>query len=147
MKCFIDTNVLLYARDNTAPSKLRRAHAWLTALSERDAVVLSAQRLREYYWNLRGLDRSMAAVAALRADLASLDRFVPDLLRIDWMADAWSLQDRHGLSFPDSLLVAAALKEGCSIFLSEDMNDDQRIEGLTVVDPFSNQPGEVLVSA
>lgn len=147
MKCFIDTNVLLYAKDNTAPSKLRRANEWLTALSARNAVVLSAQSLREYYWNLLRLDRSAGAVTRLRADIASLDGFVPDLLRIDWMADAWSLQDRHGLSFWDSLLVAAALKEGCSIFLSEDMNDGQWIENLTVIDPFSNQPGEVLGSA
>jgi predicted nucleic acid-binding protein len=89
-------------------------------------------------------DRSAAAILALRKEMATLDAFVPDPLRIDWMADAWSLQDRHGISFWDSLLVAAAMAGGCSIFLSEDMNGRQTIGTITIVNPFATSPEAVL---
>jgi predicted nucleic acid-binding protein len=36
----------------------------------------------------------------------------------------------------DSLLIASALQSGCSVLYSEDMQDGQRIEGLTIRNPF-----------
>lgn len=114
------------------------------ALSDRSAVVLSAQSLREYYWNMLRQDRSRAAVLSLRKEVARLDGFVPNALRIDWMTEAWSLQDRHQLSFWDALLVASALAANCSVFLSEDMNGGQKIEGLTIVNPFTTGPEALL---
>jgi hypothetical protein len=35
------------------------------------------------------------------------------------------------------LIIAAALEAGCSRLLSEDLHAGQRIEGLTIVDPFT----------
>lgn len=143
-KCFIDTNVLLYAKDKTSPSKLKAATAWLSALLDRNAAVLSAQSLREYYVNVLRQDRSRPAVAALRAHIAALDDVVPDSLRSDHLALAWELQDRHRVSFWDALLLASALTAGCAIFLSEDMNSGQKIETLTIVNPFTTAPESVL---
>jgi len=39
-------------------------------------------------------------------------------------------------SFYDSLIVAAALSAGCTRILSEDLQNGQRIEGLTIENPF-----------
>ena len=36
----------------------------------------------------------------------------------------------------DSLVIAAALATGCTRLLSEDLQHGQRIESLTIVDPF-----------
>jgi predicted nucleic acid-binding protein len=139
MKCFVDTNILLYARDTTSPSKLTTAKEWLRELAARRAIVLSAQSLREYYWNALGSDRSSAALSALRTEIVALDALVPDALRIDWLARAWFLQDRYRLGFWDSLLVASALAVQCTIFLSEDLNSGQKIETLAVVNPFTTR--------
>lgn len=106
--------------------------------------MLSAQSLREYYVNMLRLDRRPNAIQTLRAEVHHLDEFVPDDLRIDRLTEAWSLQDRHKLSFWDALLVASALAAHCSVFLSEDMNGGQKIEGLTIVDPFATTPETVL---
>jgi predicted nucleic acid-binding protein len=38
--------------------------------------------------------------------------------------------------FYDSLIIAAALASGCIRLLSEDLQDGQRIEGLTIENPF-----------
>ena len=47
------------------------------------------------------------------------------------------IQVRYGFSFYDSLMVAAALEAGCATLYSEDMQDGQRIEGLTIRNPFA----------
>jgi predicted nucleic acid-binding protein len=49
---------------------------------------------------------------------------------------ALGVQARYGYSFYDSLIVAAALDAGCNRLYSEDMQDGQRIEGLTIENPF-----------
>lgn len=65
-------------------------------------------------------------------------------LRVDRLSDAWGIQDQHRLSFWDALPVASALVAGCTIFLSEDMNGGQKIETLTIVNPFTTAPEAVL---
>ncbi len=143
-RCFIDTNVLLYAKDTTAPSKRKQATAWLAALERSGSAVLSAQSLREYYWNMLPGPNSAVVIKALRGELAILDLLVPDELRTDGLARAWDLQDRYRVSFWDALLLASALAANCAIFLSEDLSHGQRIDGMTIVDPFTVAPGDVL---
>jgi predicted nucleic acid-binding protein len=124
--------------------KQKKAQAWMNVVIESDVLVLSAQSLREYYAVALRRDRSSAAVAELRDEIAALAAFVPDALREDRLADAWALQDRHRISFWDGLMLASALAHGCAIFLSEDMNAGQKIETLRIVDPFKTAPEDVL---
>lgn len=49
---------------------------------------------------------------------------------------ALDLQIRYKFSFYDSLIVAAALQGGCTRLYSEDLQHDQKIEGLTITNPF-----------
>jgi hypothetical protein len=54
-----------------------------------------------------------------------------------------------GYSWWDCLLVASALKLGCTFFLSEDLQDGQRIavttdQSLTIVNPFAHSPEQIL---
>lgn len=46
------------------------------------------------------------------------------------------LKERYGFHFYDSLIVAAALEAGCDRLISEDFQHGQRIDGLTVYNPF-----------
>ena len=43
---------------------------------------------------------------------------------------------RFGFSFYDSLIVAAALEAGCTRLYSEDLQHGQRIQNLTIENPF-----------
>ena len=141
MKCFIDTNVLVYRKDRSNPSKQSPARAWLEAVIANDALVLSAQSLREYYWTC--VRKNYAAAANLRNEIAAYGAYVPDDLRHDRLNEAWALQDRHRLNFWDSLLIASALAAGCTIFLSEDLSGEQKISKLTIVNPFTTAPEAV----
>lgn len=49
---------------------------------------------------------------------------------------ALDVQARYQYGFYDSLIVAAALDAGCTRPYSEDLQDGQRIEGLTIENPF-----------
>jgi predicted nucleic acid-binding protein len=49
------------------------------------------------------------------------------------------LAQRFGLSIYDALIVAAALLAKCRIVYSEDLQDGQIIEGLTVRNPFAGR--------
>ena len=53
---------------------------------------------------------------------------------------------RYQYSWWDCLLLASALNLGCTHFLSEDLQDGQSIEGLTIVSPFAHTPDQVFIS-
>ena len=55
----------------------------------------------------------------------------------DLYARAMEIQQRYRYSFYDSLIIAAALAAGCNRLMSEDFQSGQKIETLTIVNPFS----------
>ena len=143
---FVDTNVLLYARDASEPVKQPRAQAWLDALWEHQRGRLSHQVLNEYYVAAThklqpGLDREAA-----RADVRDLMAWRPIGIDSALLEDAWWLEARFGLSFWDSLGVAAARAAGCRYLLTEDLQHGQDLDGVAVVDPFAMEPQDLILS-
>jgi predicted nucleic acid-binding protein len=58
---------------------------------------------------------------------------------------------RYGYSWWDCLLLASAIELGCTHFLSEDLQDSQRIEdgggrSLTILSPFAHSPEQFFSS-
>jgi predicted nucleic acid-binding protein len=137
---FVDTNVLVYARDSTEPGKQARAAEWMARLWDEGSGRLSAQVLQEYYVTVtRKLDPGMPRAEA-REDVDALRTWsplVPDARLLD---EAWAAEDRWGLSFWDAMIVAAARQLGCELLLTEDLQDGQELEGLLVRSPFALDP-------
>ncbi|MGV8058566.1 MAG: hypothetical protein AB2L12_11150 [Smithellaceae bacterium] len=52
------------------------------------------------------------------------------------MLAAMDLQMKHRYAFRDSLIIAAAIKSGASILLTEDLNNGQMIEDVMIKNPF-----------
>jgi predicted nucleic acid-binding protein len=50
--------------------------------------------------------------------------------------DALRIRQTFGFSFGDSAIIAAALAAGCDRVYTEDLNHGQKVEGLTIVNPF-----------
>ncbi len=138
MRVFVDTNVLVYARDHTDGEKQRRALAWVASLWEHRAGHLSWQVLQEYYVTLtRKLDPPRDRAAA-REDVTSLVTWRPIPIDLATIDAAWGIEDRYGLSWWDALIVAAAQAGECHYLLSEDLQDGQSFGGLEVIDPFGH---------
>lgn len=141
---FVDTNVFVYALDASEPEKQRQAAAWLDELWARRAGRTSFQVLQELYVNLtRKLSRPLAEADA-RTVTRALLTWNPSPPDAACLNRAWELQDRYGLSWWDSLIVASAGLQGCRYLLTEDLQPGQDLAGVVVVDPFAASPAELL---
>jgi predicted nucleic acid-binding protein len=144
VKAFVDTNVLVCARDFSDPDKQRRAQAWMSKLWELKAGCTSVQVLNEFYVTVTRKLRPAMQVSDARADVADLGEWNPVTLSDELLNQAWAIEDRFGLSFWDSMVVSAAQSARCRLLLTEDLQDGLEIDGLTVIDPFAHHPHELL---
>lgn len=134
-KAFFDTNIVLYAfrRDDT---RGQVAEALLAA-----GGALSVQVLNEFVAVARRkLDKSWDEI---RSALDILRVFCPEPvpLMIETHERAVHIAQRYGYSIFDSLIIAAALHSGANTLYSEDMQDGQTIDGLTIRNPFLGWAG------
>ena len=126
---FADTNVLVYFASRSA----RRRERVETLLET--GPVISVQVLNELANVARrklrlSFDETRHALSVIRTacdvrplDVATHERGI-------------GIAERYRFSIYDSMIVAAALQAGCSVLYSEDIQDGQRIEGLTIRNPF-----------
>ncbi len=140
---FVDTNVLVYAKDTTELQKQPKAEEWLSQLWDSSAGRISVQVLNEYYdVTTRKLQPGLKPEEA-RADVRSLRAWRPLALDTSLLESAWRIQDRFQLSFWDSLIVAAAHASGCEYLLTEDLQHDAEFDGMRVIDPFVTDPQSI----
>lgn len=136
---FFDTNLLIYRRDPRDPRKQRLAYAWIAAMGRQHRGRLSWQVLQEFYVNaLRKLSAFGLTTELARLDVRLLAQWNPPPPDLPLYEAAWSLSDRYGFSWWDALIVAAALRQECSLLLSEDLQHGLTIDDrLTIIDPFA----------
>lgn len=137
---FVDTNILLYARDASEPEKQVLAAARLNELWEKRTGRLSIQVLNEYFVNAtRKLDPGLSPEEAWD-DIEALSVWEPLPLDLALITRTFAIQRRHQLSWWDSMIVAAAEAAGCARILSEDLSDGASYFGITVENPFKSLP-------
>jgi predicted nucleic acid-binding protein len=130
-----DTNVFVYASDDDEPLKQSVASEIALALVRRRSP-LALQLIGELQNALRRKLKLDPWEAAQRAGdvLAAFDLFPPSLEAAK-LALAQVASGR--LSYWDALMLAAAREAGCTVMLSEDMQDGGRLFGLEIVNPFA----------
>lgn len=136
---FVDTNILLYARDASEPEKQLVANALLEELWENRNGRLSVQVLNEYFVNAtRKLDPGLTAEEAWD-DIEALNSWDPMPIDMAILTRSYAVQRRYGLSWWDSMIVAAAEACGCARIYSEDLSHGATYFGITVVNPFKTK--------
>ncbi|ADJ29183.1 PIN domain-containing protein [Nitrosococcus watsonii] len=138
--CFVDTNILVYFRDASEPEKQARSGKWLAELWRLRKGQLSFQVLNEYYVTVTqklnpGLD-SMEA----RADIRNLIAWQPISINQGLIESAWIIQDQYQFSWWDSLIVSAAQQVNSNYLLTEDLQHEQQLGGVTIINPFIQGP-------
>ncbi len=135
-KCFVDTNVLVYAQDRTAGVKYDVARQLLRELWESRQGVLSTQVIQEFCATLlRKIPRPLDYGAVVEA----LDDYIRWEMVVNTpqaALEALRLQQRHQLSFWDALIVRSAQVAGAEVLYSEDMSHGQRYGSVRVINPF-----------
>jgi predicted nucleic acid-binding protein len=136
MKCFFDTNVLVYLFDGDSPDKRKRARVLFQEHTDAGDIVLSTQVLQEFYVAVtRKLARPLDAGAALEAVSSFAE--LP-MVQIDTKLVLAAIhRSRHSqISFWDGLIVQAAIEGRASTLYTEDMQHGQMLDGLRVTNPF-----------
>lgn len=139
-RVFVDTNVLVYARDASEPGKQARAAEWMRHLWATRRGRVSYQVLQEYFVTVTQKLRPGLAPDLARRDIRSLAAWGPVSTDLAVMEGAWDLQDRRSLSWWDALVVSAARVAGCDVLLTEDLQPGEDFGGLVVVNPFQRAP-------
>lgn len=135
-RCFIDTNVLVYAHANDAPLKQARALALLGELHGLGRAVLSTQVLQEFC-NV-ALKKLGMKPFQVQTQLLFLRQLEVALLSPDLLDQALVLHQQHQMSFYDALIVSAAQASRCNTLYSEDFQAEQVFRGVKVVNPFAD---------
>jgi predicted nucleic acid-binding protein len=132
----LDTNVLAYAEGVNGQSKKTQALALVDGLPQ-SSVVLPVQTLGELFQVLvRKAGRSRSS--ARSAILSWRDTFSLVETSAATMLAAADLAVTHQLAIWDAVILSAAAEAGCTLLLSEDMQDGFIWQGVTVVNPFAN---------
>ena len=125
---FFDTNVLLYLI--TVDVKAEKAEALL-----KSGGVVSVQVLNEFAsvssrkYKLTWLE-VREALSTIRAGC----EVIP--LTVEIHESALAIIEKYGFSFYDSLILAAAAQAKCRTVYSEDMQNGQVVQGVTIRNPF-----------
>ncbi len=134
---FLDSNVLLYAYDDSNRQKQRVARE-LLGKAVTGGAVISTQVLAEFTATL--LKKKMSPptrpedVAAVLDSLPPIRVILPDREIVRRAVDA---RIQYGVHLYDGMILAAAERAGCSRIWSEDLNPGQEYFGIRIENPFS----------
>ena len=135
-KVFLDANILVYAHDTSAGIKHEGARNLVARLWKCGGGVLSTQVLQEFFVTVtQKLPNPMEISTAQKVigDLLTWEVIVNDGKSI---LAAIDLQKRYKFSYWDSLIVHAALSASADVLMSEDLSAGQKIQGMSIENPF-----------
>ena len=135
-KIFLDTNILVYAYDISSGKKHNTARNIVTDLWNSRTGALSVQVLQEFFV-------SITKKIPNPLDVKTASDIIRDFLLWEIIDNdgelllaAMDIQARYLYSFWDSLIIAAAVKSGASVLLTEDLKNGQIIEDVMIKNPF-----------
>lgn len=134
---FIDTNIFIYSFDLEDITKREKAKELIkTALIDGKGFI-SIQVIQEFYNVATKKFKSPMNVLIAKDYLKNVfTQFNIVYPHIDFISNGLDIAATTKYSFYDSLIISAALKSECKILLSEDMHHGQKIQNLTIENPF-----------
>lgn len=135
-KCFVDTNILVYAHDRAAGAKHDKARTLIEDLWRTGSGVISTQVLQELCVCVRRKAAQPLCLAATREIVADYLAWEVVINTGQSVLDALEIEQRYGISFWDALVIHAAERAGASILYSEDLSEDQMYGTVRAVNPF-----------
>jgi predicted nucleic acid-binding protein len=132
----LDTNVLIYPHDDSAPNKNQRARALLQALERSGEAVVPAQALAEFA-NV-ALRKFRLPLDLVYKQIEDLSHAFPIVPLSEWVVmEAVRGVETHRFSYYDAQIWAAAKLHRVPIVLTEDFPIGSTIEGVAFIDPFA----------
>jgi predicted nucleic acid-binding protein len=138
-RCFLDTNILVYAHDNAAGWKHERAATLTEQLWNQGTGLISTQVLQEFCYTVR---RKLPRPLSLEETFAVVQQYVAWNVVINSptsVLEAIEIEARHRVSFWDALILNAAGRGGATILYTEDFSHGQFYGDVRVVNPFADR--------
>jgi predicted nucleic acid-binding protein len=135
-RCFVDTNILVYAHERSAGVKQERARILIEQLWNSGNGVLSTQVLQELCINLRRKAGNPLPMDGVRQLIREYSTWEVVTNTAESVLGALEIETRYKTSFWDALILHAAEDAGVSILYSEDLATGQRYGAIRVVNPF-----------
>jgi len=136
-KYFLDTNIIVYSFDFDSLAKQKTARSLISDALNKQSACISYQVVQEFL---------NVAINKFTPPLSSTDaqKYLNNILEplcevhssILLYQKTIEIQQRWKFSFYDSLIISAAIFSNCSTLYSEDMQHEQKIEDLTIINPF-----------
>jgi predicted nucleic acid-binding protein len=144
---FVDSNVLIAVHDARDAALQKAAQSWLAWCWKNRAGRISTQVLNEFYEGSVKVfalgETTKVTPTHVRLHVRRLREWQPPHLDRYAVDGAWDLQDRHGLSYWNALIVSSALQQGCTHLLSLELPSlapAGEFDGLRVISPLGTQP-------
>lgn len=134
-KCFLDTNILVYAHDRSSGEKHIRARAVVDQLWDSGLGVLSTQVLQEFCYNIRRKAANPLPAEEVRLLLQDYATWEVVTNTASSIVGALDIEARYKTSFWDALILHAAGVAGAEILYSEDLATGQLYGAVRVVNP------------
>ena len=137
---FIDSNIWIYAFLDSEKdhAKQQRVLSLLEGIPADSTVISSVQVVNEFHWILfrkYGIDEAIIKTKVTKG-IAAIASITP--LDFKVYQDAYRIRGKYNISFWDSLIVASALENKCTVLYSEDMQHGLLIDNkLKVVNPLA----------
>lgn len=134
---FLDTNIFVYSFDNNSPQKAGVATKLILRAIETGKGAISYQVVQEFF-NV-ALRRFVRPMSLADAEQYLAITFRPLLVAHSSAAlfgEALQLSSKHGISWYDAVILAAALESECAILYSEDFQHGRSFGGLEIRNPF-----------
>ncbi|MBP5792584.1 MAG: PIN domain-containing protein [Spirochaetaceae bacterium] len=133
-KIFLDTNIIAYIFDSRDALKKQQAKDIFKKLLLSDKCCISTQVLQELFNVLtKKLKYTKEEARTIISDLMKIPVYQIKTADISLAMD---LSIKTKFTIYDSLIIAAAKASNCTIVYSEDLNDGQCIDTVTVINPF-----------
>ncbi len=140
VRYFADSNVFVYAYDRDAGIRQTQAIALIDRVGGDGELAVSTQVLREFF--------SVATrKLATPLDPETAEQAVRELARYPLVTEdgalvlaAIALHRRDRISIWDALIVEAARRAKARVLYTEDLQDGRDFDGVTVENPFREQP-------
>lgn len=133
-KIFLDTNVIIYA---FSEDEVEKQSAALSLLDRHDSNVLISKQVINELSNIL-LKKFKLSSNQVEDAILELDTII-NIADFDLSTQikALHIKDKYNLQFYDSLIIATALENRCTILYSEDMHHNFLVENrLKIINPF-----------
>lgn len=135
-RCFVDSNILIYAYDQEAGAKRARAASLLTGLWATATGVVSVQVLQEFFSNATRKLKQPLELAKAREVVRAYGEWVTVPSAPSHVLRGIDIMKTYQLSFWNSMILAVAEATQCDVLFSEDMQHGQVIAGVRIENPF-----------